>query len=60
MFDWVLNQRGVISFQLNLRWMKTSQKIKRCNFFCYEGAVEARNVRKSVKRHGFGLETFFV
>ena len=32
--------------------MKTSQKKKRCHFFCYEGAVEAKIVRKSVKSQG--------
>ena len=49
-----------ISFQLNLRWMKTSQKKKRCYFFCYEGVVVGKNVRKIVKSQDFGLHTFFV
>ena len=45
--------------------MKTSQKKKRCYFFCYEGVVEDKNVRGvkknvSVKSQDFGLETFFV
>ena len=40
--------------------MQTSQKEKRCYFFCYEGAVEAKNVRKNVKCQDFGLDTFLV
>ena len=40
--------------------MKTSQKKKCYHFFCYEGAVEGKNLRKSVKNQDFRLETFFV
>ena len=40
--------------------MKTSQKKKRCYFFCYEGTVEGKDVRMNVKSRDFGLETFFV
>ena len=28
--------------------------------FCYEGSVEGKTVRKSVKSQDFGLETFFI
>ena len=35
-------------------------KRKRCNFFCYEGVVENRNVRQSVKSQDFELQTFFL
>ena len=35
-------------------------KKKRCNFFCYEGVVENRNVRQSVKSQDFELQTFFL
>ena len=27
-------------------------------FFCYEGAIEGKNVRKSVKSQYFGLDKF--
>ena len=42
--------------------MDISHKKKRCYFFCYEGAAEAKrkNVRKSLENQEFGLETFFV
>ena len=30
-----------------------------CYFFCYEGTVEGKNVRKKGKNQDFGLETFF-
>ena len=46
-------------FQLILRWVKASQKKKRCYFFCQEGVVESKKVRKSVKSQDFGLEAFF-
>ena len=32
---------------------------KYCYFFCYEGAVESKNVKKPKKSQDFGLETFF-
>ena len=40
--------------------MRTSQKKKRCYFFCYEGDIDGKNERKSVKSQDFGLETFFL
>ena len=40
--------------------MKESQKKKDCYLFCYEGAVEGKNIRKSVKRQDFEFETFLV
>ena len=40
--------------------MKTSQKKKRCYFFCCEGAVEDKHVRESVKSQYFELDIFFV
>ena len=39
--------------------MKTSQKTKRY-LFCYEGAVEGKNVGKSVKSQDFELEKILV
>ena len=33
---------------------------KYCYFFCYEGAIEGKIVRKNEKTQDFGLETFFV
>ena len=29
-------------------------------FFCYDGAIEGKNVRKSLKSRDFGFDTFFV
>ena len=39
---------------------KISQKKKSCYFFCYEGAVEGKNVRKNLKSQDFVLDTFFI
>ena len=55
----LITKSNVDLFQLILRWVKASQKKKRCYFFCQEGVVESKNVRKSVKSQDFGLETFF-
>ena len=41
--------------------MKVSLRRKYCYFFCYEGAVEGKNVKKKPEiSQDFGLETFFV
>ena len=39
--------------------MTTFQKKKRCYFFCYEGAIEGKNVRKSLKsQNGSNMEQY--
>ena len=51
--------KNVNTGQLSLRWMKTPhRKKKRGYFFCYEGVVEDKNLRKSVKSQHVGLEVF--
>ena len=36
------------------------EKKKYCYFFCYDGVLEEKNVRKSVNSQDFGLDIFSV